>query len=78
MWNNLGMKKHVFKRFVAMLESKGGIGYTRFMTPEEQIAIFLYFSVTNCSNRKVAERFQRSGDTISRYEDAILFSISKL
>jgi hypothetical protein len=68
MWNNLGMKKHVFKRLVAMLESKGGIGYTRHMTPGEQTAIFLYFAVTNCSNRKVAERFQRSGDTISKYE----------
>ena len=66
MWNNLGMKKHVFKRFVAMLESKGGIGPTRYMSPEEQIGIFLYFAVTNGSNRKVAERFQRSGDTISR------------
>jgi hypothetical protein len=58
MWNNLGMKKHVFKRLVLVLEKKGGIGYTQFMTPEEQTAIFLYFAVTNCSNQKVAERFQ--------------------
>jgi hypothetical protein len=73
MHNNLGMRKHVFQRFLATLESKGGIGYTRFMTPKEQVAIFLYFAVTNCSNRKVAERFQRSGDTISRYGSLTCF-----
>ena len=64
--NNLGMRKHVFKRLVAMLQEKGGIGYTRHMAPSEQVAIFLYFAVTNVSNCKVCERFQRSGDTISK------------
>jgi len=35
---------------------------------EEQVEIFLYIIVTNLSNRKVAERFQRSGVTISKYQ----------
>ena len=66
MENNFGMARHVFKKFVSMLVEKGGIGHTRYMTPSEQVGIFLYFAVTNSSNRKVAERFQRSGDTISK------------
>ena len=66
MENNLGMARHVFKKFVTMLIDKGGLGHTRYMTPVEQVAIFLYFIVTNSSNRKVAEWFQRSGDTISK------------
>ena len=66
MENNLGMARHVFKKFVTMLEEKGGIRHTRHMTPSEQVAIFLFFVVTNSLNRKVAEHFQRSGDTISK------------
>ena len=66
MENNLGMARHVFKKFVTMLVDKGGIGHRWYMTPSEQVAIFLFFVVTNSSNHKVAERFQCSGDTISK------------
>ena len=66
MKNNLGMRKHVFKKLVNMLGVKAGIGHTRYMGPEEQIAIFLYTAVINASNRKAAERFQHNGDTISK------------
>ena len=42
------------------------VGHTRYMRPEEQVAIFIYTAVTNASNRKAAERFQCSGDTIPK------------
>jgi hypothetical protein len=61
-YEQLGLHKDTFLE----LESLYLIKHTRYMSTEEQIAIFLYSVVTNLSNRKVAERFQRSGETISR------------
>jgi hypothetical protein len=61
------MRKFVFRRLVKFLSEKVGLGDSRYVTLEEQVAIFLYTVVTNLSNWKVAERFQRSGDTISKY-----------
>ena len=71
--NNLGMRKHVFRKLVQMLEEKGGLSSTWSLEPEEQAAIFLYFAVTNASNQKVAEWFQHSGCTISKYVIIILY-----
>ena len=48
------------------------------MDLEEQVAIFLYVLVTNLSNRKVGERFQRSGDTVSRHECSLLYCLPLL
>ena len=62
----LGMHKHVFLRLVKELKKKTGLWDTRWVRTEEQVAIFCYALVTNLSNRKIAERFQRSGDTISK------------
>ena len=39
---------------------------TRYMSVEEQLAIFLKIVSENASNRMAQERFQRSGGTISR------------
>ncbi|KIJ33470.1 hypothetical protein M422DRAFT_264575 [Sphaerobolus stellatus SS14] len=74
--NNLGMWKHVFRHLVDVLEKKGGIGNTRHLRSADQVAIFLYFAVTNLSNRKVAERFQKSGDTISKYFHRVLEALT--
>jgi hypothetical protein len=65
-YEQLGMALPVFTTLVTELEDLRLIGESKFMTTHEQVAIFLYTAVTNCSNRKVGERFQRSGDTISR------------
>jgi hypothetical protein len=62
-----GMRKHVFCKLVRVLQEKTTIAHTKFITTEEQTAIFLYAVVTNLSNRQLAERFQRSTSTISRY-----------
>jgi len=65
--DQLGMEKHVFRQLVRKLFTLTNVSNTRHVDLEEQVAIFLYIIVTNLSNRKVAERFQRSGNTISKY-----------
>jgi len=42
------------------------LAHTRVVTVDEQLAIFLCIVSGNWSNRATAERFQHSGDTISR------------
>jgi len=61
----LGVRRHVF---VALIEELQSLGYNRskYVSLEEQLAIFLYTSVTGLTIRHVGERFQRSNETISR------------
>jgi len=65
-YNQMGMHKHVFKQLLRELQWKVDLDSSKYITIEEQVAIFLYVAVTGQSNRKVQERFQRSGDTISK------------
>ena len=64
--NELGVHKHVFHALIKSLQSAG---YTssRYVTLDEQLAIFLYTCVTGLSIRHVGERFQRATETVSRY-----------
>jgi hypothetical protein len=61
----LGITKEVFEQLIHELRS---MGHTRskFVSLEEQLAIFLYTSVTGLTIRHVGERFQRSNATISK------------
>jgi hypothetical protein len=61
----LGVTKHVFDQLIHELESMGHTR-SRYMSLEEQLAIFLYTSITGLSVRHVGERFQRSPATISK------------
>ncbi|KIO00965.1 hypothetical protein M404DRAFT_151610, partial [Pisolithus tinctorius Marx 270] len=49
---------------------------SKHITLEEQLAIFLYTSVTSLSIRHVGECFQRSNSTILKYFKKILFTFS--
>jgi hypothetical protein len=62
----LGVHKEVFHALIRLLRSMGH-GDTRYVTLEEQLAIFLYISVTGLSIRHVGERFQRANGTISKW-----------
>lgn len=74
----LHMKPEVFRFLCKELEDKGGLTSTRFITVEKQVAIFL-FTVARCaSNRDVQDRFQHSGETVSRYFRLILQPINFL
>jgi hypothetical protein len=73
----LGVHKHVF---LALIDELQAIGHTcsKFVTLEEQLAIFLYASVTGLSIRHLGERFQRSNETISKYCPSLNLSNLKL
>ncbi|KAF8834554.1 hypothetical protein BDN67DRAFT_876599, partial [Paxillus ammoniavirescens] len=49
---------------------------SKFVSLEEQVAIFLYTCVTGLTLRNVGEQFQRSSDTISHYFQKILVILS--
>ncbi len=65
--HELGVRLHVFLQLIGELRL---IGYENscYVTLEEQVAIFLYTCVTGLSARHVGERFQRSNDTITKYD----------
>ena len=71
-WTELSMRLHVFIALVLELRLVGGLADSRYVGLEEQVAIFLYICVTGLSIRHVAERFQRSNETISKYAHYLL------
>lgn len=62
----LGMSALEFSLLWAELAAIGGLADSRFVSSQEQLAIFVYWMVHGSSQRELQERFQRSGDTISR------------
>jgi hypothetical protein len=62
----LGVHKHVFRELIFTLHHMGH-GDSKYVTLEEQLAIFLYTCVTGLTSEHVGERFQRTGETISRF-----------
>lgn len=70
--DSLGVHREVFLYLVDQLRSLGQKD-GRDVTVDEQLAIFLYTAVTGLPQRHVAERFQRSKSTISKYVLLLLF-----
>ena len=64
--NELGVHKHVLNGLIEALQ-QAGVHSSRNVFLEEQLAIFLYTSVTGLSLRHVSERFQRANETTSWY-----------
>jgi hypothetical protein len=63
----MGMNRFVFRRLVLELETRTWLCPTRYVSSEEQVAIFLRIARTGQGNIEMQERFQRSGDTVSKY-----------
>lgn len=63
---SMGMERHVFKKLVHSLRLHCQLGSTKHLTDEEQVAIFLRIAKTGLGSREHQERFQCSGDTISK------------
>ena len=61
----LGMHKDIFLALVSKLRDLGHTD-SKYVSLEEQVAIFLYASVTGLTVRHLGERFQRSNETISK------------
>jgi hypothetical protein len=62
----LGVSKSMFQKLLAMLGTHSPMSDTRYLSMEEQLAIFLYFGHTNNTVCVTANRFQRSYDTIHK------------
>jgi len=65
------MRKHVFLELVHELRNSG-LQDSKYITLEVQTAIFLYTCVTGLKSRHVAERFQHSHTTITKYIPTIV------
>lgn len=66
MLDNLGIRAAVFTRLCNELAARSGLQGTRGLEKEERVAIFLYLGRHAANQCALAERFQHSGDTISR------------
>jgi hypothetical protein len=73
---SMGMNKHVFRALLQEL-IKVGLHDTRYVSSEEQLAIFLFLAVTGVAQRHLEECFQRSPDTISKCVSYNLWSFLK-
>ena len=65
------MEKHVFLHLVKVLIERNLLEDNRGVTVEEQLAIFLMTIGHNETNRNLQERFQHSGETISRHFNSL-------
>jgi phosphate starvation-inducible membrane PsiE len=61
----LGVSCDVFLELIKELRRLGHRN-SKYVSLEEQLAIFLYMSITGLTIRHVRERFQRSNETISK------------
>jgi hypothetical protein len=56
-WTELGMRLHVFLTFVYELRAIAGLDDLKYVSLEEQSAIFFYMSATSLSVWHVGEQF---------------------
>ncbi|CAD6264844.1 unnamed protein product [Miscanthus lutarioriparius] len=71
------MERDVFRALVRRLRGNGLVD-SRYVSVEEQLAIFLYAVSKNASNRVLQDQFQHSGETISRHFAAVLNALTQL
>lgn len=72
------MEKHVFGNLCRLMRSRGWLKDGREIKVDEQLGIFLFMICHKSSNRNLCERFQRSGQTISKYFAIVLNAVRKL
>jgi len=77
-FEQLRMRKHVFRQLVNDLTHKYNLKPTRNVSLDEGVAIFLYTVGYGATYRNVEERFQHSGETIHRQFYKVLKAIKKL
>ena len=71
----LGVWKEVFEALICTLHAIGTTD-SKHISLEEQLAIFLYMSVTGLTIHHTGKRFQHSNDTISKCFRKMLFIFS--
>ncbi|KAI3889020.1 hypothetical protein MKX03_012453 [Papaver bracteatum] len=76
--NSFRMEKHVFLLLCELLQEKQLLRHNKGVRVEEKVAIFMLAIGHNERNRILQERFQHSGETISRHFNAVLDAIVQL
>ncbi|KAL6647543.1 hypothetical protein ACP70R_014980 [Stipagrostis hirtigluma subsp. patula] len=76
--SELRMRKVVFHRLCGHMRSHGLLVDTLHVTVEEQVAMFMHVVGQKWSNRAVGFEFIRSGETVSRYFNAVLDALMVL
>ena len=76
--SELRMRKDVFHRLCDHLRSRGLLEDSINVSIEEQVAMFLKFVGHRWTNRSVAFEFLQSGETVSRYFNAVLDALCVL
>ena len=74
----LRMNVGCFLQFADEMKTRGLLTDSRMVRVEEQLAIFLFTLAHNERNRVVQNRFQHSGETISRYFNKCLKACLRL
>nr|GEV48662.1 putative nuclease HARBI1 [Tanacetum cinerariifolium] len=74
--NAFRMHPHIFKKLCRELQANYGLKSSDKMSALEKLGIFVYTFALGVSNRDVGERFQRSGETISRAFHDVLDAIT--
>ena len=72
------MEAYIFHALVEKLRENEILEDSTIVSLEEKVAIFLYAVAKNASNETLQDRFQHSGQTISRHFGDVLEAITKL
>jgi DDE superfamily endonuclease len=74
----LRMKLEVFQFLCEELKTTGSLSHSKYVGIEAQVAMFIHAIAHSRSNREVQERFQHSGETVSRHFHAVLQALNRL
>lgn len=77
-FNMFRMDKFTFLSLCDVLEMKYGLKSSNRMSVMEKTGVFLFSVALGASNRHMQERFQRSGETISRVFHEVLNALLKM
>ena len=72
------MKREVFQYLCSELQTKGGLYSSKHIAIDEKLGMFLWTVARAASNRDVQERFQHSGETVSRHFHEVLNAVNVL
>ncbi|PWA71887.1 hypothetical protein CTI12_AA278210 [Artemisia annua] len=75
---NIRMNIYAFRKLCQILEIRGGLKSSKNIQVDEQVAMFLHTLAHNEKNRIIVNRFQRSGEPISRYFKLVLNAVCQL
>ncbi|CAB4289004.1 unnamed protein product [Prunus armeniaca] len=73
--DKLHMDLHTFSKLCSMLRATGRLHDTRNVSVDEMVAVFLNVLAHHKKNRVIQNDFYRSGETISRYFNAVLGAV---